>query len=74
VIFVMEVSHLVELSSRFPAARAKTFLLTCLAPEVRLEIPDPVNGELPVFHSCFSHLNDAVAPVARLLSEAVVCR
>jgi protein-tyrosine-phosphatase len=74
VIFVMEVSHLVELSARFPAARAKTFLMTCLAPAVGLEIPDPVNGELPVFQSCFAHLSDAVAPVAQLLSEAVVCR
>jgi glycosyltransferase involved in cell wall biosynthesis/protein-tyrosine-phosphatase len=69
VIFVMEIAQLVALRQRFPEARAKTFLLTCLAPEVPLEVRDPVDGDDAEFQACFDHISRAVRPMARLLSD-----
>jgi protein-tyrosine phosphatase len=68
VIFVMDVPQLVELARRFPEARAKTFLLTCLAPEAPLEIADPVDGDDPMFQRCFDHVSRAVRPIAGVLA------
>ena len=68
-IFVMEIPQLVELRRRFPEARAKTFLLSCLAPDTPLEIRDPVDGDESVFQACFDHISQAVHPVVRLLSQ-----
>lgn len=68
-IFVMEIPQLVELRRRFPEAHAKTFLLSCLAPDTPLEIRDPVDGDESVFQACFDHISQAVHPVVRLLSH-----
>lgn len=70
VIFVMDIDQLAELQSRFPAARSKTFLLTCLDPEVPLEIADPVNGDEPAFTNCYRHIVQAVQPIVHTLGRA----
>ena len=69
VIFVMEIAHLLAMRRRFPEARRKTFLLTCLAPETPLEIRDPVDGDETVFQACFEHIVRAVRPIVRILSD-----
>jgi protein-tyrosine-phosphatase len=69
VIFVMDIPQLVIMRRRFPEARAKTFLLSCLAPETPLEIRDPVDGDESVFQACFDQISTAVRPVVRLLSD-----
>ena len=45
VVLVMEVSQLVVVRRRFHGAREKTFLLSSLAPDVALEIRDPVGKD-----------------------------
>jgi protein-tyrosine phosphatase len=67
VILVMDVWQLVELVRRFPEAREKTFLFTCLAPEVPLEVNDPVNGDRAMFEACFNHIARASAPLVRAI-------
>jgi glycosyltransferase involved in cell wall biosynthesis/protein-tyrosine-phosphatase len=69
VIFVMEIPQLLALRRRFPEARDKTFLLSCLAPETPLEIRDPVDGDESVFQACFDHITRAVRPVVGALSD-----
>jgi L-malate glycosyltransferase len=64
VIFVMDVPQLVTMGRRFPSARSKTFLLTCLAPGEPLEISDPVDGAPPVFRHCYEHVSRAVSSLA----------
>jgi glycosyltransferase involved in cell wall biosynthesis/protein-tyrosine-phosphatase len=63
VIFVMDVPQLVALLRRFPGAHAKTFLMTCLAPDAPLEIADPVDGDESRFEACFDELARAVPPL-----------
>jgi glycosyltransferase involved in cell wall biosynthesis/protein-tyrosine-phosphatase len=70
VIFVMDIGQLLDLRRRFPDARAKTFLLTSLAPETPLEIRDPVDGDESVFHACFDHIARAVRPLAGVLMQS----
>jgi glycosyltransferase involved in cell wall biosynthesis/protein-tyrosine-phosphatase len=70
VIFVMDIPQLLVLRQRFPEARAKTFLLTSLAPETPLEIRDPVDGDESVFHACFDHITRAVRPLAGVLTQS----
>jgi len=70
VIFVMDIPQLLDLRRRFPDARAKTFLLTSLAPETPLEIRDPVDGDESVFHACFDHITRAVRPLAGVLAQS----
>jgi len=70
VIFVMEIPQLLALRRRFPEARAKTFLLSCLAPDTPLEIRDPVDGNESVFEACFDHITRAVHPVIGVLSHS----
>ena len=70
VVFVMDLSQLAVMRTRFPEARAKTFLLTCLAPGTPLEVRDPVNGDESRFRVCFDHIDRAVSPIVRVLSEA----
>src|SRR5688500_11170082 len=70
VIFVMDIPRLRVLRRRFPEARAKTFLLSCLAPETPLEISDPVGGDESVFQACFDHITQAVRPVVGVLSPS----
>jgi glycosyltransferase involved in cell wall biosynthesis/protein-tyrosine-phosphatase len=74
VIFVMDVAQLVELATRFPDARGKAYVLSCLAPASRLDIRDPVDGDVDVFRTCFAHVHEAVAPIVRVLAEAPLCR
>src|SRR5437764_1209850 len=69
VIFVMDVQQLATMRARFPDARAKTFLLTALAPGTPLEIRDPVNGDESRFQACFEHIVRAVQPIVRTLSD-----
>jgi glycosyltransferase involved in cell wall biosynthesis/protein-tyrosine-phosphatase len=69
-IFVMEIAHLRAMRQRFPDACAKTFLLTCLAPDTPLEIRDPVAGGEAVFRECFDHIIRAVRPIAPILHDA----
>jgi protein-tyrosine phosphatase len=66
-ILVMDVWQLVELLRRFPEARQKTFLFTCLAPYVPLEVEDPVNGDRAMFEACFDHIARAAAPLVHAI-------
>jgi glycosyltransferase involved in cell wall biosynthesis/protein-tyrosine-phosphatase len=66
-ILVMDVWQLVELLRRFPEARQKTFLFTCLAPNVPLEVEDPVNGDRAMFEACFDHITRAAAPLVHAI-------
>jgi protein-tyrosine phosphatase len=70
VIFVMDVPQLLVLRQRFPEARARTFLLSSLAPETPLEIRDPVDGDESVFEACFDHITRAAGPVIGALSHS----
>ena len=70
VIFVMDIPQLLMLRQRFPEARAKTFLLSSLAPETPLEIRDPVDGDESVFQACFDHITRAIRPVAGVLTQS----
>jgi len=72
VIFVMDARQLVQLRRDFPAARGKSFLLTSLAPEARLEVRDPLGAEEPAFRACFDHIASAVEPIVRLVSSSAV--
>ena len=62
-IFVMDVPQLVEMRRRFPAARSKTFLLTCLAADTPLEVRDPVSGGEDICRAAFDHIVRALRPV-----------
>ena len=65
----MDVPQLVALRQRFPDARAKTFLLTCLAPDEPLEIADPVDGDDLAFQGMLRHISRAAEPIPRLLGS-----
>src|SRR5205823_1015469 len=67
VVFVMDISQLVTMRRRFPEARHKTFLMTCLADYTPLEVRDPVDGDDPIFQACFDHISQAVRPIADTL-------
>lgn len=73
VIFVMDVPQLMVMRKRFPEARAKTFLLTCLASDAPLEIRDPVDGDELRFQVCFDHISRAVHPLVRTLCHTATC-
>jgi protein-tyrosine-phosphatase len=68
-IFVMDVSHLGAMQRRFPKARAKAFVFTCLAPEAPLEVRDPYNGDDSAFRACYAHICASTRPIARVLAE-----
>jgi protein-tyrosine-phosphatase len=68
VIFVMDIPQLIAIRRRFPEGRAKTFLLTCLAPHGPLEIRDPVEGDESVFQECFDQISRAAGPIVGLLA------
>jgi len=70
VILAMDVWVLVELVRRFPDAREKTFLFTCLAPEVPLEVNDPINGDRAMFEACFDHITRAAASLVHAIKAA----
>ena len=73
-IFVMDIPQVVAMRKRFPDARGKTCLLTCLAPELPLEIDDPVNGDEAAFRACYDHITRAVRPIVRTLSATATHR
>jgi hypothetical protein len=66
----MDVPQLITMHKRFPEARDRTFLLTCLAADAPLEISDPVDGDESRFQSCFDHISTAVRPIVHTLSTA----
>jgi glycosyltransferase involved in cell wall biosynthesis/protein-tyrosine-phosphatase len=68
-IFVMDLPQLVMMHQRFPAARGKTFLLSCLAADAPLEILDPYAGEESDFHACYDHIARAVRPIVAALTD-----
>ncbi|MFL6280850.1 MAG: glycosyltransferase [Vicinamibacterales bacterium] len=72
VIFVMDISQLITMQRRFPEARHKTFLLTCLASDTPLEVRDPVDGDEPIFQACFDHISNAVRPIADTLRAGAI--
>jgi protein-tyrosine-phosphatase len=67
VIFASDLLQLTAINRQFSQARAKTFLLSCLAPATPLEVRDPIDGDQRVFANCFIHILDAVYPIARTL-------
>jgi protein-tyrosine-phosphatase len=69
-IFVMDIPQLVSMRRRFPAARDKTFLLACLAPDAALDVRDPVDGDASVFQDCYEHIAQAVRPIVSVLAGA----
>jgi protein-tyrosine-phosphatase len=69
VIFVMDIAQLGLMGRRFPDDRARTFLLTSLAPGSAREVHDPVDGDESVFEACYGHITEAVSPIVRLLAE-----
>lgn len=71
-IFVMDLPQLVLMRTRFPEARAKTFLLTCLASDIPLEVRDPYAGDEPEFQACFDHIARAVPPLVSALSSTPI--
>jgi len=72
VIFVMDVPQLAAVRRRFPEGRSKTFLLTGLAADTRLEILDPFDGDETVCDECFAHIACAVRPIVNLLSAVAL--
>jgi protein-tyrosine phosphatase len=64
-ILAMEAAHLVALRKRFPEARAKAYLLTCLCRAVPLEVSDPVDGDSAVFQTCYEHIARATDAIVR---------
>lgn len=71
IVFVMDVPQVADMVARFPDAREKTFLLTCLAPDAPLEIADPYAGDDSQFQACYEHICRSVRPLIRTLSQAV---
>jgi protein-tyrosine-phosphatase len=70
VIFTADLQQLTTIRRTFPNARAKTFLLACLAPHTPIEVRDPINGDERVFARCFIHILDAIYPIARTLMSS----
>jgi hypothetical protein len=68
---VMDIPQLVVMRRRFPAARNKTFLLTCLAADTALDVHDPVDGDASVFRDCYEHITRAVRPIVHVLAGTV---
>jgi glycosyltransferase involved in cell wall biosynthesis/protein-tyrosine-phosphatase len=74
VIFVMDIPQLVTMRQRFPEARSKTFLLTCLAADAPLEIRDPVDGDESRFEACFDHISSAASPIVGAIRGTTIPR
>jgi len=66
VVFVMEVAQLVDMTRRFPSARRKTFLLTCLAPDVPMDIQDPAGKADAEVDACLDHVARALKPLVEI--------
>jgi protein-tyrosine-phosphatase len=68
-IFVMDIPQLIVMRRRFPEARGRTYLLTCLASEAPLEVHDPFDGDESAFEACFDQISRAVRPIVRILCD-----
>jgi len=68
VVLVMEVSQLAVVWRRFPGARRKTFLLTGLALDVPLEIPDPAGKDEATLEACLDQITRALKPVIEMIT------
>jgi protein-tyrosine-phosphatase len=71
-IFVMDVDQRLAIRRLDPAAPAKTFLITSLAADTPLEVRDPIDGDAPVFQTCYEHISRAVQPLVRVLAGGTV--
>jgi len=69
VILVMEVSQLVVVWRRFPGARRKTYLLSSLAPDVPLEIPDPAGQGEAAVETCLDQVARAVERMLGIITD-----
>jgi L-malate glycosyltransferase len=69
VIFVMEIAQLVAMRTRFPQARARTFLMTSLCPDGPLEIHDPYGGDPSAFQDCYAHIARAVDAIVQTIGS-----
>ena len=69
VVLVMEVRQIVAMTRRFPGARRKTFLLTCLAADLPMDIADPAGKDDAVVDACLDHVGRAVKPLIALLTD-----
>jgi protein-tyrosine phosphatase len=67
-VLVMEVRQIVAMTRRYPRARRKTFLLTCLAPDLPPDIADPAGKEDAVVDACLDDVGRAVKPLIELLA------
>ena len=67
VVFVMEVAHLVAVTRRFPMARRKTLLLTCLVPDEPMDIADPAGKPDAEVDACLDRVARAVTPIIDVL-------
>jgi protein-tyrosine-phosphatase len=66
-ILVMDVPQLHKMRRRFPAARCKTFLLTCLALDASPEVQDPMSGGEDLCRAAFDHVVRAVRPIVAIM-------
>ena len=69
VVLVMDVLQLVTVTRRFFRARRRTFLLTCLAPDVPMEIPDPAGSDDATVDACLDHVERALKPIIGIMTE-----
>ena len=69
VVLIMELSQAIAVTRRFPRARRKTFLLSCLAPEVPMDIEDPAGKDDATVDACLDHVAQALKPVIEILAH-----
>lgn len=69
IVLIMELSQAVAVTRRFPRARRKTFLLSCLAPEVPMDIEDPAGKDDATVDACLDHVARALKPVIEILAD-----
>jgi len=74
VIFVMDIPLLISMRQRFPEARQKIFLLTCLSAHAPLEIRDPIDGDESRFQACFNQISEAVQSIVAALGQIAWAR
>jgi protein-tyrosine-phosphatase/predicted ATP-grasp superfamily ATP-dependent carboligase len=70
-IFVMEARHLVRLSSEYPDARARAFLLSCVSKPgtIPLEIRDPAGKTPEAYRQCIQEITKATSSIAERLKS-----
>lgn len=68
-VLVMGLDHLATIRREYGHVHRRTFLLSCLAPDVSLEIDDPIGHGDAAFDACFGHIAKAVAPIVAVLRD-----